>query len=157
MQSLKLEYGTKLAWIIPYPGDWHLLKNNYQHCLMKPFFETGLKDLASTCGYPTAFIQKCSHFQTTHRFLLEAWGSILRHILQSCIKHNSEGINEEFIHVLHELQNETYDRTAIGWAIQSQILHGIHAVYKEGKDDTWKFWIGFVQRFPPLHCTLHCH
>ena len=34
LQSLKFEYGEELQWVIPYPGDWHLLKN-YQHPLMK--------------------------------------------------------------------------------------------------------------------------
>ena len=36
IQSVKREYGSDLDWVIPFPGDWHLLKN-YQICLMKPF------------------------------------------------------------------------------------------------------------------------
>ena len=31
-QSLKHEYGNELSWIIPFPGDWHTLKN-----LLKPY------------------------------------------------------------------------------------------------------------------------
>ena len=27
IQSRKLEYGSELVWIIPFPGNWHLLKN----------------------------------------------------------------------------------------------------------------------------------
>ncbi len=46
IQAIKHEYGEDLSWLIPYPGDWHLLKN-YQCCIMKPFFEAGLKDLAN--------------------------------------------------------------------------------------------------------------
>ena len=34
MQLIKREYGSDLDWLIPMPGDWHLLKN-YQLCLMK--------------------------------------------------------------------------------------------------------------------------
>lgn len=26
LQSLKFEYGEELQWVIPYPGDWHVLK-----------------------------------------------------------------------------------------------------------------------------------
>ena len=68
IQAIKYEYGQDLGWLIPYPGDWHLLKN-YQLCLMKPFFETGLKDLAAACSYLSQSIQNCSQFKRTHRFL----------------------------------------------------------------------------------------
>ena len=27
IQAVKFEYGSDLNWLIPYPGDWHLLKN----------------------------------------------------------------------------------------------------------------------------------
>ena len=37
IQAVKHEYGSDLNWLVPYPGDWHLLKN-YQICIMKPFF-----------------------------------------------------------------------------------------------------------------------
>ena len=72
IQAVKFEYGIELSWLIPYPGDWHLLKN-YQICLMKPFFEAGLKDIAIASGYPAMSIQSCSNFQRTHNFLMEIW------------------------------------------------------------------------------------
>lgn len=42
LQAVKHEYGADLAWQIPFPGDWHLLKN-YQ----MPFFDAGLRELAT--------------------------------------------------------------------------------------------------------------
>ena len=27
MQALKYEYGEELQWVLPYPRDWHSLKN----------------------------------------------------------------------------------------------------------------------------------
>ncbi len=27
LKSLQFEYGEELSWVIPYPGDWHMLKN----------------------------------------------------------------------------------------------------------------------------------
>ena len=30
------EYGDELSWIIPYPGDWHMLIN-YQSALMEAY------------------------------------------------------------------------------------------------------------------------
>ena len=49
LQSLKFEYGKELQWVIPFPGDWHLLMN-YQKVLMKPYFDAGLKQLAQVAG-----------------------------------------------------------------------------------------------------------
>ena len=72
LQSLKFEYGDELKWVIPYPGDWHLLKN-YQIALMKPYYDAGLKSLAKSAGYPEAAIKSCSQFKRTHTFLLETW------------------------------------------------------------------------------------
>ena len=37
LQSLKHEYGEELHWLIPFPGDWHALKN-YQVALLKPYY-----------------------------------------------------------------------------------------------------------------------
>ena len=76
-QSLKLEYGDELKWLLIYPGDWHLLKN-YQIALVKPYFETGLKELAKACKYPLAAIKSCSQFKRSHNFILEAWESVYR-------------------------------------------------------------------------------
>ena len=59
LQSLKHEYGEELKWLLPFPGDWHMLKN-YQIALMKPYFDAGLRELARAAGYPVATIQSCS-------------------------------------------------------------------------------------------------
>ena len=75
MQLIKREYGSDLDWLIPMPGDWHLLKN-YQLCLMKPFFEEGLKDLAISSG--------------THHFLMEIWEGMFRHMLQLYLAHHNK-------------------------------------------------------------------
>ena len=34
LHALKIEYGSDLDWLIPLPGDWHILKN-YQEVIMK--------------------------------------------------------------------------------------------------------------------------
>ena len=50
LQSIKKEYGNDLKWLLPFPGDWHLLKN-YQEVLLKIYFDAGLSDLAKISGY----------------------------------------------------------------------------------------------------------
>ena len=36
LHALKVEYGEELNWLIPLPGDWHILKN-YQEVMVKVF------------------------------------------------------------------------------------------------------------------------
>ena len=81
LQSLKYEYSDMLGWLIPYPGDWHMLMN-YQKALMKPYFSAGLKSLAEAAGYPVAAIKECSQFKRTHHFIMEAWEAIYRAMLE---------------------------------------------------------------------------
>ena len=52
LQCIKAEYGNDLAWMIPFPGDWHFLKN-FQEVLLKICFEAGLSDLAKVVTNPT--------------------------------------------------------------------------------------------------------
>jgi len=48
MKSLQFEYGEELSWVIPYPGDWHMLMN-YQAALMKAYYDAGLKGTSRSC------------------------------------------------------------------------------------------------------------
>ena len=80
LQALKHEYGEELHWLMPYPGDWHILKN-YQVALLKPYYNAGLKDMAKAAGYPLPQIQSCSQFKRVHYFLLESWEALYRAML----------------------------------------------------------------------------
>jgi len=50
LQELKYTYGSELDWLIPFDGDWHVLKN-FQSVLMKVYYEARLKDLAEAAGF----------------------------------------------------------------------------------------------------------
>ena len=78
LQSIKREYGSDLNWMIPFPGDWHLLKN-YQEVLFKIYFDAGLSELAKSSGYLPNSVG--SNFKRTHHFLLEVWESLYRHFV----------------------------------------------------------------------------
>ena len=56
--------------MIPFPGDWHVLKN-YQEVLLKIYFDAGLTELAVASGYQPNSVGK--KFSQTHNFLLEVW------------------------------------------------------------------------------------
>ena len=64
--------------MVPFPGDWHFLKN-YQEVLLKIYLDAGLRDLAKASGYQPNSVD--SNFKRTHHFLLEAWESIYRFFL----------------------------------------------------------------------------
>ena len=89
IQALKHEYGEDLKWLIPTPGDWHMLKN-VQVALMKPYFDIGLRQLAHTSGYPVAAIQSYSQFKRTHHFLMKAWQTFYQVMLQRFLEYDTE-------------------------------------------------------------------
>ena len=53
LQKLKRHYGRELDWLIPFPGDWHMMKN-FQPVLMKLYFHAGVRELAIESGYKGA-------------------------------------------------------------------------------------------------------
>ena len=84
LQSLKFVHGECFKWLIPFPGDWRMLMN-YQHAIMKPYFDAGLKELAKVAGYPIAAIKSCGQFKRTHHFIMEVWEAVYRSI-NFCLK-----------------------------------------------------------------------
>ena len=124
LQSLKFEYGEELKWLLPYPGDWHMLKN-FQIALMKPYFDAGLKSLAQAAGYPLAAIQTCGQFKRIHNFLLEAWESVYRAMLALFMEsHNStpkcevqlssSNLQQQIIESIHSLPPKNFSKAYNG-------------------------------------------
>ena len=83
LQDIKYEYGSHLKWLIPMPGDWHILLN-YQKVLMKIYSDAGLVQLGKVAGYrgeTRTSLVNCSNFKQTHAFFC----SFLKHsITFSC-------------------------------------------------------------------------
>ena len=88
--SLTHEYGDELKWLLPFPGDWHMLKN-FQIALTKPYFDVGLKELAHVAGYHVAAIQSCSQFKCTHHFLMEVWQALYQVMVHQFITQHANG------------------------------------------------------------------
>ena len=85
---LKHEYSKELEWMVPFPGDWHTLKN-LQPVLMKVYWHAGLHVLASKVhrGATLASLVQCSNFRRTHDFLIIAWEAFLRVQLASFLRY----------------------------------------------------------------------
>lgn len=83
LQCIRSEYGSNLKWLLPYPGDWHILLN-YQKALMKIYSDAGLLQLANSAGYrgeTLTSLVKCSNFRRTHAFLLQSFEAFYRFFL----------------------------------------------------------------------------
>lgn len=152
LQSLKHEYGEELKWLLPFPGDWHMLKN-YQLALMKPYFDIGLKELAQAAGYPVAAIQCCSQFKRTHVFIMEVWQAIYLVMLQKYIDANTKQSGSDYTEIVQDAclhikssnflnkLNELRDRLQ-QFEYQCRFKSFLDA--KASQDPNWKFWKQFV-------------
>ncbi len=159
MQAIKFEYGHEHDWLLPLPGDWHLLKN-FQIALMKPYFDAGLKELAKVSGYSVAAIQACSKFKKTHYFIVEVWEAMYQTMVTKLFEHSESG-NEPstFTHTeLIALVSDTITQTCCEGNIENKITEVLQSL-QESKEiilfmefiqkcantnATWKFWTQFV-------------
>ena len=152
LQSLKCEYKQDLEWLVPFPGDWHTLMN-FQHALMKPYFDTGLKHLAIAAGYPPQQIKTCSQFKRTHSFILEVWEAVYRSMITIYTesRHSQTdkiNLQDELIKLLstkeceHERQRLNKQTISLCETQQEDFAKFVQQMAKT--DDTWKFWANFV-------------
>ena len=80
---MRIEYGNRLKWMIPFPGDWHILYN-YLKVVMKVFADGGLKHLDTLSGHRAETLTSllsCSNFKRTHRFLLQMYQAVYQYFL----------------------------------------------------------------------------
>ena len=154
--------------MIPYPGDWHLLKN-YQLPLMKAYFHGGLKALAQRCGYPLASIETCGQFKRTHLFIMEAWEAIYKvmltfflktlpasHILSQTVflKQIRESLNHTTTNSHSLLQYallQTEENRSFFFLEFKMFLQKM-----DTENQTWRFWIQFVFKDALAYVSLYC-
>lgn len=87
LQDIKSEYGSHLKWLIPLPGDWHILLN-YQKTLIKIYGDAGLVQLGKVAGYrweTLTSLVNCSNFRRTHAFLLQSFEAFYRTTLKDLV------------------------------------------------------------------------
>ena len=158
LKSLCCEYDEDLKWLIPYPGDWHMLMN-FQTPIMKAYYDAGLKSLAQAAGYPPAQIQTCSQFKRTHQFLMEAFEATYRAMVKSFLQwqdeHDSKqtsDLHSEIVHSLKTLPTKEFTKafnehlTTFKESIRDLHYQPFKSFIQEKarKDDTWKFWVRFL-------------
>ena len=92
LQDLKNEHGKQMEWMLPLPGDWHILFN-YQKVLLKIYGDAGLLQIAKVSGHRAetlTSLAQASHFKRTHHFILQSFEAIMRVFLRLYLK-NLEG------------------------------------------------------------------
>ena len=153
LQSIKIEYGNDLSWMIPFPGDWHFLKN-FQEVLIKIYFDAGLSDLAKASGYQPNSIG--SNFKRTHNFLLEVWESMYRHFLSLFLTAEAPSYYPEYVSnwiksfpqsknqesTLRNLKEMLDDQSEKYKDFQEDFMKFVDD--QSEKNETKKFWSQFV-------------
>lgn len=147
----KRQYGETLDWLLPYLGEWHLLKNT-QAPLLKIYLDAGLKDMLKLFHRASTFrsVSSASSFRKTHIFLMQAWEAMYRKQLAAFHK---EGRNHNVVlpqlmkSLVHKLKKGLID------SVRSlQIFSYIHSEFKhfiserEAGDATFQFWSNFIHR-----------
>ncbi|XP_072039332.1 uncharacterized protein [Amphiura filiformis] len=167
LMKLKLKYGSGLDWVVPYLGDWHVLKN-FQEVIMKVFWEAGLKDIAKLRHQSMTYqkLQTCGNFKRTHKFLLQTFEALYIYQLKVFLKQReqketvcamtSDEVTKVISGVLNKLEGADADFTNIQEFLASQkelklqLLPGLIAEFEEwrlsmsAKYNTFAFWDRFL-------------
>ncbi|XP_071951903.1 uncharacterized protein [Antedon mediterranea] len=155
LMNLKREYGTDLDWMLPYIGDWHLLKN-CQGPIMKVYLDAGLKDLLLKGGYRGAKLTSVANatvFDTTHHFLLQVWEAFYQFQVKAFF--DSTELRDEITSNINDCISASLNSEHFPYMDTSSMLSA-HPVYKERfekfcselclKNATFRFWHHFVHR-----------
>lgn len=158
IQKLRLEYKESLKWLIPIPGDWHVLFN-YQKVLMKPYADGGLISLAKTTGYRAETLKSlrnATNFRRTHLFFLQSFEAFYQYFLKLFYS-SKDDEDEKLVHeLLKEFKNITSDadlecfRDSVMKTTSQQAMREKYSEFKKfldalsQKQDTIKFWNKFL-------------
>ena len=165
--NIKKEYGQSLDWVIPFLGDWHILKN-FQEVLMKIYWDSGLKEIAKLSHKHITLqsLSSCSNYKRTHRFFLQVFEAIFMCQYQSFLDHRKEQkgetVNEDFLEqvkaVVSCLKYEKGEMVGFSdyrkslEAFKSSNMHGMQKEFREyckimsEKHNTFKFWNQFLEK-----------
>lgn len=105
--SLKREQSAKFSWLLPFPGDWHILKN-FHPVIINTYADAGLQQLAETSGFRAKTLTSllsCNNFRLVHNFIIQLDEAVLRTMFTKFMNHSMEpffNCSYETIH-LHQI------------------------------------------------------
>ena len=160
--KLKSKYKDYWGWVIPYLGDWHVLKN-YQEVLLKIFWDAGLKQLGNIL---CKTMLKCQNWKRNHRFLLQAYEAIYMHQIKCFMQYrsdktltdndfNNDAITSKITGVVNTLSSSKYVDNAEDFVKKEKEILSLVGTFKEEFDlyresmsaqfPTFRFWDNFLQ------------
>ena len=152
--DLKKLYGSSLSWMLPFPGDWHLLKN-LQTTLLKVYWDTGLSNIASTThrAHTLNSLKVNSNFKRTHRFLLQSWEAFYVYQLEQYTTSPLATVALDTIvsavSHCHESGEPVSLRHTEQLSSSMQELYGqfsLKRMKSVDSDETVRFWDSFIHR-----------
>ena len=119
--ALKEGYPEYFAWMLPYPGDFHIMKN-YLGALMKLYGDAGLKELVSVFhkGATANAVLQATSFDKTHTFILQVWEAFYRHEIQTFFEYLKSDPN-----------------SAIGEMALTDIFDKVKQCFLNNEDNSW--------------------
>ena len=167
IMRVKSECKHAMDWVIPYPGDWHILFN-YQDVILKVFWDAGLKKVAKCTSLTT--LPATGKFKKVHKFILQSYEALYMYQIDSFLKEynassgegdttmSSEEVQVALKNVLQELSNADANFTNVNNFISAQNdlkQQLIPSLFKEfdkwctemsEKYKTFAFWDRFLKK-----------
>ena len=162
IMKLKSKYKDYWGWVIPYLGDWHVLKN-YQEVLLKIFWDAGLKQVANVL---CKTMLKCQNWKRNHRFLLQVYEAIYLYQIKCFLEYRSGKIvsDNDFTNdvivakvteVVNTMSNAKYVDDVEEFLTKENDILSLVSAFKEEFDlyrksmseqfPTFRFWDNFLQ------------
>ena len=165
--SLRQQYGSQLNWLLPFPGDWHILYN-YQKLLLKVYGDAW-PQLAKVAGHRAETLTSlahASHFKRTDHFILQSFEVMHRYFIRMYIASNGVGsltatINE-LAYSLANLssENDVDDMLKKYKTSFDTIFSDIPPHFSSFMDklcSDQKLVSVHYQTLSCLHCSFYCH
>lgn len=143
LQAIKSEYGSTMDWLIPFIGDWHVLKN-LQPVLIKIYFDAGFKQLANVSGHKgdtLKALSSCFNFKRTHRFLLESWEALYLYMYEKLLKaySHSQEVQTTMVNTINNYSEYNIDLFDAHFRAFYNFTSDMAR-----HDPNWHFWAEFV-------------
>eukprot|EP00117_Sycon_ciliatum_P020451 scpid71142/ scgid18217/ len=156
--KLRQEYGKTLSWLVPFPGDWHMLKA-IQPIIMKVYWDAGLNSMAkamSIKGEALSAVERCSTFRKTHDFLLWAHEAIGRSMLEAYkTQHPSTNVTSPTMERLEEFSNTSTDEVWKLWAnFYFRDMFAYVALWSAIRGGNWQRRVAAIKMAAPLFHAL---
>ncbi len=160
VMKAKSDQGKAMDWVIPYVGDWHVLKN-LQSVIMKIFWDAGLKEVAKVVhkGGSVLNLRNCSSFKHTHRFILQAYEALYLYQIDCFLRlrdqseDNSQISHEEILYLLAGVVKELEDANAEFTNIDS-FLKKQEAATRKLMPKLWDEYLAWCMKMSEMYETF---